>query len=388
MNFARRNLLTRLAATTLLFVLLALPASADPENWPHPRGGLTGTGVAEAKLADGYELAWAYATGGAVISSPIIADGVVYAGSEDKHLHAIDAKTGQMKWTFAAETLIDASPIVVDGVVYIGTDGGVLHAVDAETGKQKWKFATMGRISGQAGVVDVKGEGGAAQKVVLIGSHDGNLYCLDAATGKKKWAYETDDYINCGVCLDGTTIVLGGCDTFLHTVDLKTGKGIAEVSLGGEVSGTPGLADHHAYLGHMQNEVVAVNLKEKKIAWRFHDRDFPFAGSPAIKGDLLLIGSQGRRLYALDRKSGEQKWAVRTHGGIDGGPVIAGDRAIFGTAGGRVSIVELSKGETVWQYDIGAGIASGAAVTNALIAVGAEDGKVYAFKPSNTANAD
>ena len=362
-------------------------SQAEPTDWPHPRGGLSGTGVADIAFADSYALAWTYATGGAVLSSPVIADGVVYVGSEDKHLHAIDAATGQKKWTFQTAALIDASPVFEKiglfgaGVVYVGTDGGMLHAIDAATGKEIWQFKTEARISGEAGVVTVPSGGGQPNWVVLIGSHDGKLYCLDAATGEKRWAYETDDYINCGVCIDGNTIILGGCDTFLHMIDLSTGKGLGEVELGGEVSGTPSLVDGHAYLGHMQNEVVAVDIKQKKIAWRFHDRDFPFAGSPAVSGDLVLIGSQGRRLYAINRKTGEQKWAIRTHGGIDGAPVIAKDRAIFGSSGGRLSIIELTKGESVWQYDIGAAIEAGPAVTSKLIVVGADDGKVYAFKP-------
>ena len=370
------------------FLLIVLNTNAQPTDWPHPRGGLGATGVAEVSLADAYGLKWTYATGAAVLSSPVVADGVVYVSSEDKHLHAIDATTGKAKWTFAAESLIDASPVFEPGVVgaglvYVGTDGGVLHAVDAGTGKELWQFKTEGRIAGEAGVVSVPNGGGMPDKVVLIGSHDGRLYCLDAATGKKKWDFETEDYINCGVCLDGGLIVLGGCDTFLHVIDLKTGKGLGKVELGGEVSGTPALIDDHAYLGHMQNEVVAVDVKEKTIAWRFHDRDFPFAGSPAVTEDLVLIGSQGRRLYCLDRKTGKQRWAIRTHGGIDGAPVIARGRAVFGSAGGRLSIIDLKQGETVWQYDIGASIDAGPAVTDKLIVVGAEDGKVYAFEPSN-----
>ncbi|MEM1355812.1 MAG: PQQ-binding-like beta-propeller repeat protein [Planctomycetota bacterium] len=354
----------------------------ETPDWPHPRGGLSGNGVAVGvELADHYEPAWVFETGGAVLSSPTIVDGVVYVGSEDKHLYAIDGASGQLKWKFEAKTLIDASPVVVDGVVYVGTDGGVLHAIRAETGAGLWAFEAEGRISGEAGVTNLTTDDGEQPKVVLAGSHDGLLYCLDAETGAKRWSYETGDYINCGITLDRGTIVLGGCDTYLHLIDLNTGEGRGEVALGGEVAGTPALANGFAYLGHMQNEVVAVNLETKEVAWRFTDRNFPYVGAPALAGDRLLIGSRGRRLYCLDRNTGEQLWGIRTQGGVEGGPVIAGERAIFGSAGGRVSIINITNGQTVWQHDLGASISVSPAVVPWLVVVGSEDGKVYAFKP-------
>ena len=371
-----------------LFFTAATTASEQANNWPHPRGGLQGTGVSNAKLADAYEPAWTYKTGGAVLSSAVIVDGVVYVGSEDKNLHAIDAKTGKKKWAFTAESLIDASPVVDNDVVYIGTDGGVLYAIDTKTGKEKWQFKTEGRISGEAGIVKLKQPDETTKTLALVGSHDGLLYCLDAADGKKQWTYETGDYINCGITLDNNTIVLGGCDTYLHMIDLTTGKSLGEVELGGEVAGTPALGGGKAYLGHMQGEVVAVSLKDKKVLWRFNERSFPYVGAPALAGDTLLIGSRGRRLYNLNTKTGEKRWEIRTHGGVEGAPVIAGKRAIFGSAGGRLSIIDLAKGDTVWQRDLGSAINISPALTDQLIVVGSEDGSIYAFKPSNSQATD
>jgi len=368
--------------SVLLFLLCPTIAHAQAaqNDWPHPRGGLSGTGISTSPLADAYELAWTYTTGGAVLSSAVIVNGIVYVGSEDKHLHAINAATGQRVWAFEADRLIDASPIVDEGVVYIGTDGGAFHALDAATGEPRWLFQTGGRIAGEAGVTTLTEEDGSHTKVVLVGSHDGLLYCINAATGEQRWTYETGDYINCGVVMDGEHIVLAGCDTYLHLVDRNTGQSLGEAELGGEVAGTPALAHGYAYIGHMQNEVVAVNLASTEIAWRFHDRDFPFVGSPAITADRLLIGSRGRRLYCLNLATGQAIWNIRTEGGVEGSPVISGDRAVYGSAGGRLSIIALEDGATIWQYDLGADIDVSPAVTPGLIVVGSEDGNIYAFR--------
>ena len=41
------------------------------------------------------ELLWRYTTGGSVESTPAVADGVVYVGSADQHLYALDAASGE-----------------------------------------------------------------------------------------------------------------------------------------------------------------------------------------------------------------------------------------------------------------------------------------------------
>src|ERR1043166_9883634 len=47
------------------------------------------------------------------------------------------------KWTFKTDGPIIGSPAIADGVVYIGSIDGNLYAVDQETGQQKWKFKTL-----------------------------------------------------------------------------------------------------------------------------------------------------------------------------------------------------------------------------------------------------
>lgn len=58
---------------------------------------------------------WAFKTGGAIVTSPAVADGVVYIGSLDGHLHALDRDTGKEKWNFKSSRPIASSPAVDGG---------------------------------------------------------------------------------------------------------------------------------------------------------------------------------------------------------------------------------------------------------------------------------
>ncbi len=62
--------------------------------------------------------------------TPVVANGVVYAGSEDGKLYALDATTGAVLWSYGsvAPTCGHASLIVSDGTVYTGMPDGELVA--------------------------------------------------------------------------------------------------------------------------------------------------------------------------------------------------------------------------------------------------------------------
>ena len=63
--------------------------------------------------------------------TPAVSDGVVYFGSTDNHLYALDAKTGKEKWKFKTGDWVSSSPAVSDGVVYFGSYKHI-YALDIE----------------------------------------------------------------------------------------------------------------------------------------------------------------------------------------------------------------------------------------------------------------
>ncbi len=62
--------------------------------------------------------AWTYTTGDAIDSSPVVDGGVVYVGSRDHNLYALDARTGKKLWNYTTGGAIYSTPAVANGVVY------------------------------------------------------------------------------------------------------------------------------------------------------------------------------------------------------------------------------------------------------------------------------
>ncbi|MDZ7689001.1 MAG: PQQ-binding-like beta-propeller repeat protein [Halobacteriales archaeon] len=68
---------------------------------------------ATAQENDG-RLLWRFETGNSVNSSPTVADGTVYVGSNDNSMYALDAETGDELWRFETEGSVFSSPTVAE----------------------------------------------------------------------------------------------------------------------------------------------------------------------------------------------------------------------------------------------------------------------------------
>ena len=117
-------------------------------DWPVFRYGPARTGYnpteREINVANvsGLTEEFTAAAGNSVLSSPAVANGIVYFTSEDTHLYAVDAdgdsgcsgepRTCTPLWTAALGQGSRSSPAVANGMVYVTSDDGTLSSFDAD----------------------------------------------------------------------------------------------------------------------------------------------------------------------------------------------------------------------------------------------------------------
>ena len=155
----------------LLFMVSGGEETTENEYIPMFKGNPAHTGsYDEEGVPELTEILWKFETGGDVNSSPSVVGGVVYFGSGDGNLYALDSKTGKEKWRFETGDVVFSSPSVVGGVVYFGSVDNNLYALDSKTGKEKWRFETGSYVYSSPSVV-----GG----VVYFGSEDNYLYAVE-----------------------------------------------------------------------------------------------------------------------------------------------------------------------------------------------------------------
>ena len=127
---------------------------------------------------------WSVYTGGWIVNAPAVADGVVYFGSDDDSVSAVDASTGERLWRFEAGEVIRSTPTVTGGAVYVGSNDNHVYALDAETGELLWKYDTGDWAQYSPTVSGGKVYLGAQ----TMGGH--RIHALDAASGEVAWVAE------------------------------------------------------------------------------------------------------------------------------------------------------------------------------------------------------
>ncbi|MDO9324442.1 MAG: PQQ-binding-like beta-propeller repeat protein [Methanoregula sp.] len=167
--------------------------------------------------ADTGMLKWKFTPHGMVsYCGPAVADGILYVGTDynDNNLYALDTRTGEVRWNRTINVSI-SSPAVAEGMVFVGSDDSNLNALDAKTGAQKWKFT----------VQESKMPGGIASSpayadgVVYFGDLNGNLYALDAKTGALRWKFTAGGYIWSSPAISNGIIYFSSGDGYLYAVE-------------------------------------------------------------------------------------------------------------------------------------------------------------------------
>lgn len=352
-----------------LVILLSLTGLSFAGDWPLHRGGPLQVGRSDEVLPDQLSERWQFKTKNGIEGTPVVAGGVVYAASADKHLYAIDLKTGKEKWKSLLGIMV-SSPAFKDGRVYVGDNDGTFHCVDAATGKGIWKFVTEGQITAAP---NFDGEN------VLIPSHDSTLYCLDK-NGKKIWDFKIEGPIYGGVAVAEGKTFLAGCDSLLHVLDCKTGKDLGSVDLKGQSGSAAAVVGDRLYLGTMSNQVLAVNWRTLRIEWEFEapKRKQGFYGSAAIHNDLIVMGSRDDKVWGIDRKTGKRVWDYLTDHKVDGSAVIVGQRVYIGSFDRKLYVFDLA-GKKLQDIELDGAIVGSPAVADGCLLIGSDKGTLYCF---------
>ena len=72
-----------------------------------------------------------------MLSSPAVANDVVYIGSNDYNLYALNAATGSKIWSYKTGQGVESTACVVNGVVYIGSMDNKVYAFGSITVPQQ-----------------------------------------------------------------------------------------------------------------------------------------------------------------------------------------------------------------------------------------------------------
>jgi outer membrane protein assembly factor BamB len=136
--------------------------------------------------------------------------------STSRGMYALDPADGHELWCYPTEMPIDQSPTVVGGVVYFGSTDKTVHALDAVSGKRIWQTLRAGAAFDTNPVV--------ADNRVLLGCRDGYFYAFDAATGSLLWSYRAGGPISFSAAYDRDAVYFADKHNYVYALNARDGK--------------------------------------------------------------------------------------------------------------------------------------------------------------------
>src|SRR5271157_3420736 len=255
-----RHVVAALALLIPMSILAQVPyerllhSDHEPQNWLTYGGNFQSQRFSalkqiNTKNAASLKTAWVYQmrSAGIVETSPIVVDGIMYITEPPSTVTALDARTGKALWRWSPIIPRDLVAVglfptnrgiaVLDDMVYVGTIDAYLVALDAKSGVVRWSTHVANNRDGYAitqaplainGKI-ITGTGGSESGA------PGFLAAYDPKTGKELWrlwtvprspsdpgadTWANDSWVNGG----GDTWNGGSYDPDLNTIYWGTGN--------------------------------------------------------------------------------------------------------------------------------------------------------------------
>lgn len=211
-----------------------------------------------ALTTDG-ETLWTFETDAAIWATPVYADGRLFVASQDHHLYAVNANTGDEIWDLDLGASAVGSPALAeDGTLYIGTFGSEVFAIDSQGGSTLWRLNTEDWVWGSP-LIESDG-------MLYVTDMGANLYAIDPATETIVWQKQVDT--------------------------------------GSSITGSPLLYNDALFVVTRSGVIASYDLQGERL-WKeeLGEEDGEFYGTPVVSEDgTILVSAVGATsiIYAYD----------------------------------------------------------------------------------------
>ncbi len=182
------------------------------------------------------DVVWKFAIDDQIRCSPTIAGNRCFLAGCDSRLHIIDLDKGEKVADVPMDGPTGVTPAVRGDVVYFGTENGTLFAVDWKEARLAWKWQQSQSGHG------IRSSPAVTENLVIFGGRDKRLHALNPATGDETWSFLARGRIDSSPVVAGERVYCGSADGRVYGVDLKTGEKAWEYEAGGRFVGSPAVA--------------------------------------------------------------------------------------------------------------------------------------------------
>jgi len=350
-------------------------------------------------------------------------NGSLYFGSSaDDHVYCLDAATGVTRWSFCTEGPVRLAPTVADGKVYAGSDDGCVYCLAAADGRLLWKHRigpADRRLPGNGRMMSlwpvrcgVVVEDGTVYVCAGLFPSQGTYLCaLRAEDGSELWKRKVDISAQGYLVASSERLFVPTGRTPPHIYNREDGTQVAAFPGGGQQrSGTPEgggsfavLVDDQLLHGGGEKGGIQVTSANSRanLLWT--------SGLRVVASGPVVYILRHDRLSALDRaryfeltrlqrkktktpadekriaeltadKTSWLKWETPCRTAYE---VILAGETVFVGSDNRVVAYHANDGKELWAGIVD-GKAYSLAVCNGRLFVGTDKGAIHCFQPESS----
>jgi len=350
-------------------------------------------------------------------SGTAVHDGIIYAGTRDGRVVAINSSTRSLEWSYivtmssgdmsCAQSSVSApiytTPIVDGDLVYIGTYSGQVLALNTSARGQnltslqqrygEWKWnCPIDNAKSNAIVADLL----VSADTIYVSSSNGRVYSLDKEFGDLNWESKVLDEKHrklwTSPAIQGDVLYASTYDGHIYALSLETGE-LLDWSFKSEAgfASSPLIYQDTIFLGSFDRYLYAVKIGSDAPVWKF-PQEKPagnwFWASPTVNEGIVYAGCLDGRVYAIDAETGEELWQFENSDTQDkpvpivSSPVLMDNLLIVTDESGTVYVFDLSteledEAMPLKAISIGADVRSSFCAQEGLVYIRGEDNQLY-----------
>jgi len=342
-------------------------------------------------------LAWNFTTSGAVISSPSVSDGIVYVGSQDKHVYALGAWSGNLVWKFKTLGTIESSPAVANGRVFTGGDDGYVYCLNAYTGRLLWKTFVNGNVEITYGAaVLLRSSPIVVGNKVYLGSLDGYLYALNVNDGNVVWRFKTEGPVMSSPAVADGAVYFSAQEptsAAIYKVDANNGGLVWRIPVpyewqftgGTDMLASPSVADDMVFASSNMRTFYGINAATGGILWNFTNpaaTEFLVSSPIYVNGELFIIDKYN--ITSLNASTGQTIRSFFTGDEMYLSPSYSDGKIYIVTSERNIFVFNATSGEKIAGFTTPSSSWSSPTLYGGRLYVGNNDWNVYCFSATVT----
>lgn len=341
------------------------------ESWPSFQYDAGNSGHAEGRGPRGnLTEVWSFEREGKMRGGPVISeDGVVYIGSDEGTMYALDLEDGSLVWSTEIPVPVSRVPIVSDDLVLVSTTDGV-YAFDRHSGDEEWNF-----VAAKGATTPALQDG-----IAVLGDGTNHVNGIDVVDGTELWRTENDKHFTNPAAISNGDAFVSDWTNELHIFELKTGRHRFSAELDEAQFTGATVVDDVIYAGGEQGGLYALDATSLgDELWQINIGEL-INQSPAVTSERLIVCAMGGKIVAVDRETATEKWSKQVDSWAISAPAIVGDSVYVGGSFGSLYGFDISTGKLTVLEELTDRSVHHPVVSDDFLVVGTSDGNVHALR--------